>query len=533
MAYIEPNSTLILLHNCPLDKTYDHTIYFTSRSSQTSYFQSLAKASFSLANYTYIRQTKTIKVQASAGTNLYDCNYLMFKNTSFENKWFYAFITQIEYVNNITWEISFQLDVMQSWFFDYEMEKCFVEREHTVSDELFEHLVPENLETGEYISDGITRCADTGSATDSLIEDLSLVFACTFNRNYQDYAGGYYAGMYSGLCLIDFPFPNPATPTNINTFNSNVRTWIDGAVQQGKINGIITAFVMPTAFVRSDTSTTTHLGFSKTYQFNTIDGYTPKNKKLFSYPYNFLYCTNFQGNDCVYMFEYFSTPQSTPFSFGFRIEGNYAPNPEVVLTPLNYKGVGLSNYDERMSLGKYPQLPFASDVFQAWLSMDASGSIISLAGTVATGALGGTILPGIGTAAGAIGGFVVGISNLLAQGYKKDIAPPQNNGTTAGSHALASMRLIDFGFMNKHIRAEFAQIIDDYFSMFGYACHLCKVPNRNVRPHWTYTKTLGCTIVGSIPADDMKKICDIYNNGITFWKNGSEVGHYELDNSPT
>ena len=44
-------------------------------------------------------------------------------------------------------------------------------------------------------------------------------------------------------------------------------------------------------------------------------------------------------------------------------------------------------------------------------------------------------------------------------------------------------------------------------------------------------KTVGATVTGSVPADDMKKICSIYDNGITFWKNGSEVGQYNLDNT--
>ena len=68
--------------------------------------------------------------------------------------------------------------------------------------------------------------------------------------------------------------------------------------------------------------------------------------------------------------------------------------------------------------------------------------------------------------------------------------------------------------------------------MFGYATRRCKKPNRNSRPHWNYVKTVGATVTGSVPADDMKKICSIYDNGITFWKNGSEVGDYSLDNSP-
>ena len=55
-------------------------------------------------------------------------------------------------------------------------------------------------------------------------------------------------------------------------------------------------------------------------------------------------------------------------------------------------------------------------------------------------------------------------------------------------------------------------------------------PSRLARPHWTYVKTLGCTIVGSIPNDDMNAICKIFDNGITWWKYGSEVGQYNLDN---
>ena len=80
-------------------------------------------------------------------------------------------------------------------------------------------------------------------------------------------------------------------------------------------------------------------------------------------------------------------------------------------------------------------------------------------------------------------------------------------------------------------KQEFAQIIDDFFTMYGYATKSIKVPNRDVRPHWCYTKTVNCIIVGSMAQNDINRICNIYNNGITFWKNGNEVGDYSLDNS--
>ena len=61
---------------------------------------------------------------------------------------------------------------------------------------------------------------------------------------------------------------------------------------------------------------------------------------------------------------------------------------------------------------------------------------------------------------------------------------------------------------------------------------MIKTPNINSRPHWNYVKTINCVIVGEAPSDDIATICGIFNNGITFWKNGDEVGNYNLDNSP-
>ena len=52
------------------------------------------------------------------------------------------------------------------------------------------------------------------------------------------------------------------------------------------------------------------------------------------------------------------------------------------------------------------------------------------------------------------------------------------------------------------------------------------------RPHWNYVKTIDCSISGSVPSDDEKTICNIFDKGITFWKNGNEIGNYSLDNRP-
>ena len=150
MAYVSPNSTVKILTKVNLDSDYNHTFYFANVSAQTYYFERKVKptsggVSYTLSNYSYQRVNRnTIRVEILAD-NLYDCNYMMFQNTAFGNKWFYAFITKINYINNSVSEIEYAIDVMQTWYFDYELGECFVEREHTETDDYGEHIVPESI----------------------------------------------------------------------------------------------------------------------------------------------------------------------------------------------------------------------------------------------------------------------------------------------------------------------------------------------------------------------------------------------------
>ena len=238
--YIEPNTTIRLLKNCPLDNTYDHTIWFADKSSQTSYFRGLTK--YVLSEQTYQRVNKgRMRVQYKAD-DIYDCNYLMFQNSNYGSKWFYAFIKSVEYVNNITSEIEFEIDVMQTWFFDYTLGECFVEREHVGSDKIGEHTVPEKLEVGDYI-------IGAAKATD-VLSDMSIVVAATFNSAYQDAKGSYFGGIFSGLYYTVFP--------NTADGAKKAQDFINGAGT--KIDGVVSVFLMPTAMV-------------------TVDGKDPKKEK--------------------------------------------------------------------------------------------------------------------------------------------------------------------------------------------------------------------------------------------------------------
>ena len=84
------------------------------------------------------------------------------------------------------------------------------------------------------------------------------------------------------------------------------------------------------------------------------------------------------------------------------------------------------------------------------------------------------------------------------------------------------------------ITSDQAKSIDNYFTMFGYKVNKIKKPSRRNRPHYTYVKTKSCKVIGGAPADAINRIQIIYDNGIRFWVNASEVGHYtDINNSPS
>ena len=57
--FIEPNSTIKLLHNVPLDPTYEHTIFFDYVDRQTQWFNNYVKTGMVFEKYRmFIRRVK-------------------------------------------------------------------------------------------------------------------------------------------------------------------------------------------------------------------------------------------------------------------------------------------------------------------------------------------------------------------------------------------------------------------------------------------------------------------------------------------
>ena len=121
--------------------------------------------------------------------------------------------------------------------------------------------------------------------------------------------------------------------------------------------------------------------------------------------------------------------------------------------------------------------------------------------------------------------------DLLKEVVTRYIKPPQSVGCGEGS-ILFSMNMLGFYYAEKHIREEFAQIIDQYFDRYGYAIHRNQYPNIHARKGWTYIKTRGCVVNGALPAQSAKFIEHCMDSGLTFWNPAYTMGNYNQDNTP-
>lgn len=530
-----PQTQITLCSNTGLNNRYEHSIYFASPSAQLAYFTSKKVRVYT--NYTYTRRAWTLKVGASM-PDAYKWDYMFFKNFT-DGKTYFYFVKGVEYVNDSTVELSFELDVIQTYLFDWKLRRCFIERQHSSSDEIGENLVDESIDTGELTS--------TSSEDLSYLNDLCILVMSTFypssgvfdKDNVVSIYGKKLNGVFSGVGI----FAQSAESAHVELLASCLK----GLDEQGLTDGILSIWMYPKtlvklkdgltwsdarAFMEVDNMSVVNKNSSRPVTFGD---YTPKNKKLLCYPYNFLYITNNSGGSAVYRYERFSTP-SVP---SFEVSGTYSPEGVVRITPKNYDGESL-NYDKGLTLGGFPTCAWNSDTYKIWLAQNQNqqnqagvmggltivGGVASAAVGVATGnAM--MVTAGLGATVGGI----QQVASLVNAQKDREIQPNEARGSHSAGVNIVNKKQT-FTLIQKQVTPEYARIIDDFFTMYGYAVKRIGIPNINARSSFTYVKTVGCHIRGAIANEDATKIEGIFDKGITFWKNGSTIGDYAVTNTP-
>ena len=113
MGYIAPNSIIQFFGDLGLSPNYENSLYFATEAAKDAYFDNVTRVA-QATQVTYTRGERGyVRVEIPIST-MYRTGYMRFKNTSFENKWIYAFVTSVEYINNNVTQVKFEIDVLMT-----------------------------------------------------------------------------------------------------------------------------------------------------------------------------------------------------------------------------------------------------------------------------------------------------------------------------------------------------------------------------------------------------------------------------------
>lgn len=535
------NSKIRICKGIKLDKNYNNTLSY-HESDILSLCESQDHLIASSNTYSFIRTRGVIQTGFTYSQGL-QANYMAFQNPDYDNKWFFAFVDNVNYMSNGCAEFEYTIDVWSTWWDYWHVGKCFVLREHAESDTIGEHTIPENLDIGEVYCEQETEDASyynttywIGMLTNYVINDNSTESSSDKGLQFAG-AMSVYNNVVFGNQLIFFPIYMLSSFNDIRLYI--LRTNVDGYSADIQNIFIIPNAVMPLAssLVQHTASVVGHdfnwytASFTDTpATFNTtitkrhsFTGYTPKNNKCFVYPYNYLLVTNNQGSHNIYKYEDFDTTNcvfQNQMAISVGISGR--------LVPKNYKGM-ITNDDEALPLGKYPTCAWSSDAYINWLTQNS----VNLAVNTTTSLIGAGIgfASGVGVASTTLGLFN-SIGNTIDAFHKASLLPNIEGGQPTGDVTWASNRNC-FTFKEMRAKIEYIKIIDDFFTRYGYRMNRVKVPNLYGRTYWNYIQIDKDDNVGygTVPSMYMEEINNIARKGTTIWHNHADIGNFSLNNT--
>lgn len=529
MAVITPQTNIRLI-KLPIEIDNSNQLTFNNANDQYNYFHGIQNH-IDLNNATYVRKDNTIRFNLPFD-DIITYNYVMYQNESYSDKWFYAYITDIRYLSNESSAIEIKTDVYQTWMFNMNFNYSFIEREHVNNDNFGLHTIPEDLETGDYISCKLQPTKSTTLETCFCMAVTELV-------------------NISGYATL-----NEILPTAFYYIGLTTLQGIDDMVKAydtaGKADAINSIFVIPKEFFSSWTTVTGINGqISKTVRFSINKSYNvtrvnylaneyyPRNNKLLCYPYSYLQVSNHNGTIVNYNWENFNLLDLGDTSvINFQLYGYLVPSGSFVLCPVNYNNI-LNNFDDNVPMGKYPIGGWNSDTYTNWLTQNGinvagiqiNASQLNYAKAGIQTAVGATMLAtGNIEGAGFIGSGIGGIFSAMQSNYQHSLIPDQARGNVNVGDYTYARDLIAFTFKRMSIKEEYARVIDLYFDRFGYKVNTVKLPNLTGRLNWNYVKTIGANIFGDIPRADLDELKIMFDSGITLWHNANTFLDYSQNN---
>lgn len=571
MTY-NPNGSIILMKNVPFDNTYGHTLDFSSEEEQHNYFIN-QKFHSRYDNYSYLRRERSIKI----GTHLdgiRGCNYLMYQNV--DGKWIYCFITRKVYINDNNTELILETDVMQTFWFDVTWNHTFIEREHC--DRWGRDLTPiyntvdEGLTLGnEYIIQGVETIHEVKP---------QYVIAITQTVNLNGEETNYNSTLNGVPSTVCYGFSHG------NTFGYDSATLgkSPSVISIAKLPLDITNPTINTQYIKTvthpkedewdDTNNRQPLPKVGVYPVDILTSYTAertlgsvnkfshyqkpsslgvgqpfhvKNEsKLLSYPYSYGLLSDCQSSPLKIKHEHLHQNNITIRGV---VAVSHSPKCKLYIEN-GYRGDLQGKLDAVIN-EKDQQLPLTSDAYKNYIlnnsaqiktsqGVNTVNTVTKTIGGIVTGALAGAKLGG---AWGGVAGAVVGGFTPLFSGYatqKQELAKQydlqeipetvRSLGNNVAFDIVDGNNKVNYYFMSVDERTK--KLLSNFWHMYGYATNEIKIPNLRSRYYYNFIKTVGCNITGNIDYEDLTRMKEIFDNGITIWHNrdGVQPLNYQYDN---
>lgn len=548
---IVPQSDVILL-KVPLEIDELNQLTFADATAQYNYFINLPRIEFD--SFTYQRKDNIIRIPALYD-NIINYNYVMYRNDAYSNKWFYAFIDNMEYINDGVTAVSIKSDIWQCWQFDLTYKPVFVEREHVNDDTVGINTQPEGLELGDYeiVDLRDSPLYDAGLGVENWVPCFCVtkyppnkVSNLQANGRCQG-DNGVIGGVYSTLHFFA-PINNAGADAIIKAYEDDTDITTDA---------IINVYMIPKCCVnRLSSNFTTIDGVEISALFNywlsdeyqlqqpqvLAEDYHPVNKKLLSYPFSYFYITNKAGEDVVYHYEDFPFETiegvtARTMTYQKAIVPSTSISAKLFFT--NYKGyeeqgqAGQQLYSYGINYGKAPVCAWTTDYYTNWLTQNS----INVYGGMITGLVSGAVQTASGVVGGDAGSTIGGLNSIastivqtIGEVHRAESTPPQAHGDINTGDFQYCFQRNSISFYEMSIRPEYARVIDNFFSMYGYRVNSVKLPNITGRRNWNYVKTIGSYIEADIPQSDLQQIKSMFDRGVTFWHNPSTFGDYSQNN---
>lgn len=543
-----PNTTLYV-GVVPWNSDLKNVQSYNSRAEQISTIQGLLSNKYEHINI--IRRDSDL-ILKGVNEDLTQCNYLMYQNADISNKWYFAFIDNVQYNSLNSVIISHTIDVWQTYQFDITYYKNLILRAHVAksADTVGRWLAPEPISVAPEFERKHNIFNNLSWVPQYVLHSTSVFNNSTKKYEYKGNGTGATLSAEYGIFVdndddVQTVVKNYGKLSAAEALKSNdddeYSNWIadlltgqtiDKAVKlisttsisqlQDHRNELIGLYAIP-AWV--------HDGANK-YATNNIKkkevtvalptttlacGYAPRNKKMLSSLCKAYLFYNENGFKLPLKPELFTsgspsfTVKSTELSTnGFILQiGSYADY-TAKTNKISYSCENRLGYDSNTGLDKVLN------------TLTSAVGVVNAVGSVASQAFVGNVG---GAVQGAVGAVQQSINMIDALGQRG-----VSTGASGDIMSITENRAMPV-FADVSPTEAQCRYIDDYLDVYGYAINeIGKISSyMKNRSNWNYIQVANCNIKVSAPNDDVNKLKQMFESGVTIWH--KNFGDYDQANN--